>query len=249
MSIKDTVEKMFESGDLREDNIFDLPEGNFTLTFDTNKLLELFDLPKVDDLEAITIDYWPSDSDLLNTSKLDVSQDDDGNFIDADENPLPEEVIDDIKRAIMDAVYSGTMGRYHKRIISTLEESLSTFQDYKYEYFPLTDDGERTATGVAKGILNFEVSFDETKIECAPDIVHIINDCINGVGEFYATDDLEGDSVEEFAKSRFHWLNRYWDIYGGGKPQVDTDNIDDFDSEYFRTLLKEIETEHNVKLT
>jgi hypothetical protein len=82
--------------------------------------------------------------------------------------------------------------------------------------------------------------------------VHLINQCVAGVGEFEVWEDylaIGPYSLEEYIKSHFHWLGRYWDIFGDRPPSVDTDNLEDFDKAYFLQLAHEIEQRYNIKVT
>lgn len=144
------------------------------------------------------------------------------------------------------------MEEYSKRIIGALEDVLYTFSNFGYEY-PFI--GEATGyydhmTGTAIGITNVDIDCDNAVITTNNDLVHVINFCITGVGMFDVAEDLEGEvSFVDYIQSRFHWLKSYWKIIGGRTPHPDLEYIDDFDANYFKALLKDIESAFKIKIT
>ena len=209
----------------------------FTLEFPTSDLLKMFGLPSLDhDLEPPDWDF-----NLTDTIDLTVSTDAEGALVDARGKKLTPETILDIKQAISDAMVSGTAEELNRRILRGLEQVLETFSDYRYEYFYMTNEGERSTSGLAKGILSVNAKPDVTKLVVADDIVHIIHHCITGYGMFYATDNFEGEKLRNFVKSRFSWLKHHWEIHGDRMPQLDLDRVDEFDRPYFKTLLTLVE--------
>jgi len=210
----------------------------FTLEFPTSDLLKMFGLPSLDhDLEPPDWDF-----NLTDNIDLTVSKDEEGDLVDARGKKLTPETVLDIKQAISDATVSGTAAEFSRRILHALERVLETFSDYRYEYFYLTDEGERSTSGVAKGVLSVDAKFDTTKLVVADDLVHIIHNCLVGYGMFNATDDFEGVNLRDFVKSRFSHLRHHWEIYGDRMPQPDLDRVDEFDRAYFKTLLHLVET-------
>lgn len=224
--------------------------GVFTLKFPTEKLLEMFGLPtpeSFDDPSAWNFP-WRRDEDLVDTIYLDVTKNDEGRLIDRRGKVLDEETVDEIKAAITDANRSGTLYAIQKRIFSALERILETFSNYRYEYEFLTDEGRSLASGVAQGIISVDIKPDITTIVAQDDIIHIIQYNIAGIGMFYVTEDFEGEPPQQFAKTRFGWLKDHWEIHGERRPEVDLDNVEDFDKQYFVYLLREIEKAHGLKL-
>lgn len=213
-------------------------EGTFTLSFPTSELLELFDLPSLEP-EELYMDYWPSEEEARNVAEQWMGMDEDEIEEALSQNP---EFLDDIKRAIVDAMESGTAANYYRRVKEALEEVLSTFSDYSYEFYSESDN--QTYSGVAKGIEpgTIKIDYDTTTFEAHPDLAKIVQNNVSGYGMFDVDADYEGETPENYAKTRFHWLPYHWEIYGDYKPRVDTDRIDDFDDRYFRELLDEIKT-------
>lgn len=224
--------------------------GTSTVTFPTKELLELFGLP---DLEApMDWDYWPSDNELTDTIFLDISWDDEQElWLDKTGEPLKDEVIDEIKRAIVSAIESKTGANYTKRVKSALEDVLYTFSDFEYEYDFINEAGSYEGMhDTATGITNVTVDYDNTTITTDNDLVHVINTCITGVGMFNVDEELEdAESFADYIQSRFHWLKSYWEIFGTRMPQPDLEHIEDFDREFFKDLLKDIEKTFNVSIT
>ena len=232
-------------------DIKNIPAGTVTLTFPTEGLLKNLGLPH--DFEISNWGYYPYPTeDELANSILYISKNDEGELVDYDDKVIPEDAVEELKQATMDATQMGTEGAYVKRVYGALEDALDTFSGYRYEYpfMPDREDalGVEHATGTAKGIESVEVSYDTTTIVANLDLVHAINDCIAGVGMFEAQQDLEGEEFDEFIKSRFHHLKNYWEIYGERKPKVDTDNVEDFDDAFFRERAGEIEKEFDLRL-
>lgn len=224
--------------------------GTSTISFPTKELLELFGLP---DLEPPDWDWpWPSDDELIGTRFLDISWDDMPElWVDKNEQPLKDEVIDEIKRAIISAMESKTMANYTKRVQGALEDILYIFSDFEYEYDFINEAGSYEGMhDTATGITNITIEYDNTTITTDNDLVHVINTCITGVGMFNVDEELEGaESFAEYIQSRFHWLKSYWEIFGARRPQPDLEHIEDFDGNYFKELLQDIEKTYKVNIT
>lgn len=235
-----------------------LPKKPFKLVFDTNKLADWFDLPKPHDEDYYgDFNWYPSDSDLLDNDMLTVYYEypdeepryagqrmEGGVWLDANDKEIPEDVVDEIRNYMVWALESGTEKNAYESRVDALKETLEAFSYYEYDYATM----ERNAYhGTAEGILSVDVKYDKTTVVANPDIVHIINDCLNGAGEFYATDDLEGDSPQEFAETRFHWLPYYFKIYGVSKPKVH-DSQEEFDNAYFADLVSDLEKTNGLSL-
>ena len=226
--------------------------GTSTISFPTKELLELFGLPDLEP-EDMYMDIWPDDEELLDTVYLDISWDEEQeSWLDKTGQPLKDEVIDEIKRAIVSAVESKTMANYTKRVRGALEEILYTFSNFEYEYDFINEAGSYEGMhDTAIGITNITIDYDNTTtITTDNDLVHVINTCITGVGLFNVDEELEGaESFAEYIQSRFHWLKSYWKIFGTRIPKPDLDHIEDFDKKYFKELLKDIEKTFNVSIT
>ena len=226
--------------------------GTSTISFSTKELLDLFGLPDMSPEDMYYMDYWPSDEDLLGTTSLDISWDDEQEvWLDKTGAPLKEEVIDEIKTAIIYAMESQTMANYTKRVQGALEEILDIFANFEYEYDFINETGSYEGMqGTATGITNVMIDYDTTTITTDNDLVHVINTCITGVGLFNVDEELEGDEYfADYIQSRFHWLKSYWEIFGTRMPQPDLEHIEDFDGNYFKDLLKDIEKTFNVSIT
>lgn len=202
--------------------------GTFALTFPINDLLDMFGLSHGDQDEYY-MDYYPDRREIVDA---------------ADQFDIPESALDDnpdieseIATAMRFALESGTAARWWKQIKAALEECLQTFSDYQYEYF--SEEEFKSHSGRARGIVDYNVDTDPVTIECAPDIVNVIQDCISGEGYFDVSSELEGETPEEYARTRFHWLKYYWSIYGGRKPEPNDRNIEDFDDQYFKEIMEE----------
>ena len=244
-------------------NLAKLPAKKITLVFPTDELAKTFGLPPLEpDDRYYSFDWYPSDRDILDASDLDISEyepDEEGgedsrsardtDYVDSNNKPIPEEVMDDLKMYMSDALRSGIEAKMYQANKEALEDTLLTFSDYPYEYSAMDDErGNYVGMhGRAQGIQHVDIQYDKTTITTYIDIVNAINDCINGVGEFYATADLEGDTPEDFAKTRFHWLAYYWKIYGGGQPGP-SDVQEDFDDKYFAEMVSELEKSHDLVL-
>lgn len=215
--------------------------GVFTFKFSTEALLDKFDLPllsELDDTQRPGFDFWLRNEDLVGLTCLDVGWDEEGGLVDGRGKVLTSAEVDDIKTAFSDATTWGTLGKVRRKILHALEQMLGTFADYRYEYLFQTDEGSVFASGVATGIISIEAEPDTTTIIAQDDIIHIINHNIAGVGMFCVTDDFEGEDPYQFAKTRFGWLSRHWGIHGGSPPEVDMDNVEEFNEIYFRRQLK-----------
>jgi hypothetical protein len=242
-------------------NLAKLPNKTITLVFDSNALAKTFGLPELEPDLDFDSGWYPSDSDVADTSDLDISQYDhddeeegdlssrDSDYVDANGTPIPEAVMDDLKMALSEGLRSGTEARVYEANRDALENALMTFSDYQYEYDAMDDRSDNYVgmSGLAKGVQSVDIKYDTTTVVANIDIVNVINDCINGVGEFYATTDLEGDTPEDFAKTRFHWLKYYWKIYGEARPDA-SDVQEDFDNAYFSERVQEIEQESGLTL-
>lgn len=212
----------------------------FKLSFPTSELLNLFGLPSLDlDPGELYMDYWPDDGEATEVAEqwLDMDEEDIEKAL--EKNP---EFMHDIKRAIVDAMGLGYMGRYYERVKDALEEMLTTFSDYDYEFY--SEGGGQTYSGHAQGIIpeSIVVGYDTTTFEANSDLARIVQDNVAGYGMFDVDSEYEGETPEEYAKSRFHWLEKHWEIYGDIKPKPDLDRIDEFDDAYFRERLEEIKT-------
>jgi hypothetical protein len=203
----------------------------FTLTFKTSELLDMFDLP---DLELDPGDiYLP---DIFVAEIRDV----------AEQYDIPEELWDDpdiesgIYTAISDGYHLGISGAYYKQVKEALENTLETFSNYPYEYF--SEEDFESYSGIAKGIIpgSINIGYDNTTFEAYPDLANIVQDNVAGYGQFDVSEDFEGEEPEEYAKSRFHWLAYYWEIYGDRPPQPDLDRLDDFDDKAFEEYMNDV---------
>lgn len=200
----------------------------FTLTFKTDELLEMFDLPDME-LDPTDIYFEVSDDEIRDVAyQYDIS----------------EELLEDpdiesgIYTAISDGYYSGISGNYYREVKAALEQTLETFSDYSYEFF--SEEDSKYYTGKAEGIIprSIDVNYDTTTFEAYPDLAYPVQDCVAGYGMFDVSEDFEGEEPEEYAKSRFHWLAYYWEIYGDYKPKPDLDRLDDFDSKAFEDYME-----------
>lgn len=163
----------------------------------------------------------------------------------AEQFDIPEELLENgeiysgIATALQDGVEHGTQKAYWKAVVHLVEEVLETFSDYRYEHFSEADF--KGNAGVAKGIItkSIKVDWDKVSFQAYDDLAFIVQDCIAGYGMFDVDSEFEGETKADYAKSRLHWLEHYWEIYGSRKPHLDDINYD-FDRESFKTYMNDV---------
>jgi len=234
-----------------------LPDKNITMQFDTDWLLvdvfKLLESPIEDTIETMQVQVWSAHYEPVNIAETMLHVDvRDGEYIDANGNVISEEAEREIEQAVWSAEESGIMKAFVNMALAKLEEVLEQFSGIHVEYDYYDEDGLIVdIVAEPKGILDAKVDFDKTYVKMNLDIVHIINGMITGYG-LVGIDETEWNSlneIKEYIRTRFHWLNEYWDIYGGRKPWLSYDIADEgFDEEYFIELIRDIEQRYGLAL-
>lgn len=224
----------------------------YTLTFDTNKLLEDFGYPTFDDLTEPSVDWYPDDDDLLNIGRMYIEreEDEDGEikFLDYDDTEVSEEAIDELKQAMSDAGSIGTERRVTNAVLAALSQALENMGGTTCEYM---DSDMHSWSVRATGIIDASVNqqdYDEFRVKLSEDTVHLINAVLGGYGMFTVEADMDGESPKEYIQNKFHQLADYYDVYGERKPKPDYSNVEDFDAQYFKDRVREIEQEYGLRL-
>lgn len=161
---------------------------------------------------------------------------------------IDEDKRDEVFYALASADEFGTERNFNKQVESYVEEFLTPFTNFgNVEYHCMGDAGYRSFSKPVVGIHSANVLDGTLTITFDRDIVHVIHAMIDGYGAIGIAcsdvDDLmSGDlgQVEEWTKTHIHWLDRYYKIYGEHKPKLDLNNIEDFDSKYFREEMTRI---------
>jgi hypothetical protein len=238
--------------------------ASFEIRVKTDALLDLFDLPtlaQIDEVEAWDIPY-PSMEELVNNTiclGLSYNFDEDGvpivdEVLDRKDTVLPEEALEDLQRATVEALVVGTQNRYYKEVMSTLEGCLNEAGNGQYDYdYSTSEGGLANAHGRAEGIIDVTVRGETTVLTLSTDIVHMINQCIAGRGDFEIPEDdftPLGDAgvASAYAKDHLMALGDYWEIFGASTPRPDTSNLEDFDKNHFKDLVAEIEQQYGLKI-
>lgn len=235
---------------------------SFELSFPTSKLLDLFGLPNLDHIDEVSDDWEglaQSREDLINNTiclGLDEAEDESGELKvwDLNDAEVPEDALSDLQGAVANAVESGTKQRYYTEVMATLEQCLNDAGNGQYDYdYSTSEGGLAAAHGRAEGIIDVKVQGETTVLTLSTDIVHMINQCIAGRGDFEIPEDDfsplgDVDAAAEYAKSHLYTLGDYWEIFGANIPQPDTSNLEDFDRSYFKELVAEIEQRYGLKL-
>lgn len=162
---------------------------------------------------------------------------------------IRDELLNEIRQAIQDAIQLGTENQIISRTLHFLEDVLVMFRNFEYVY--RTPDDEELI-GRAYGIMRAKATPGTTRIFFYSDLVHIINAMLHGYGfdvHFTFDDTSDTATTIEFIRSHFYALGYYWDIFDIRRPTLDLDHIEHFDRRYFEERIKELEQSYKIQLT
>lgn len=236
-------------------NVTDL-STQITLIFPVNEFCKSFKIntpDEINDVEYYSEYNIPNEDIEYNT---DIEFDDAGDAFDINGNPVSEDVISDIKIAMNNATEAGYKNNLWRDYTSCIEDYfVQNFQDFRYEY-GIMYDSYISKSGIAKGIQSISVDGDNVQVVCCLDTAHIINDMLSGVGMFEPSVNIEEespDNIKQFIQESFPQLRHYGEIYGetslNRKLESDLqDTQEDFDKEYFKQSLRDMQGELGLVL-
>jgi len=142
--------------------------------------------------------------------------------------------------ALSDAESFSMEPQYVKAVYDALEQAYEIIDNVPAEYIGMDSDGNQVGVSTSAGIDSATIDQEHQTVTLViKNPEHLINAMVAGEG--YMAPDIPVDeelSDEQITKG-LHWINKYFEIFGESKPEVDTNQISpDIDDDFFKEQLE-----------